>query len=110
MVLIESTAEFIAEEQAEFAMLLRTLPSSAWSTPSLCEGWSVRDVVIHTAAHIHNQQQDRTVISRYASGSDEALVAWLASPPAEPDDSSYRGRRLFAEIQRGELMVHQQDV
>jgi uncharacterized protein (TIGR03083 family) len=110
MAALESTAQFIAGEQAEFADLLRMLPSTAWSTPSLCDGWSVRDVVIHTAAHIHNQQQDRSVISQYASGSDEELVTWLASPPAEPEESGYRARRLFAEVQRGELMVHQQDV
>jgi hypothetical protein len=37
-------------------------------------------------------------------------VAWLASPPAEPAEPNYLARRRFAEIQRGELMVHQQDV
>jgi uncharacterized protein (TIGR03083 family) len=110
MALVLSTAEFIASEQAEFAAMLRTLPTDAWSKPSLCSKWSVREVVIHTAAHIHEQQQDRRVISQYASGSDEAIVAWLESPPAEPVESNSQARRRFAEIQRGELMVHQQDV
>jgi hypothetical protein len=110
MTSVHSTAQFIAAEQAEFAAMLRTLPPEDWSTPSLCSTWSVRDVVIHTAAHIHNQQNDHAVISQFASGSEEALVAWLESPPAEPTESDYRSRRRFAEIQRGELMVHQQDV
>jgi hypothetical protein len=105
-----STAEFIASEQAEFAAMLRTLSPGAWSKPSLCSEWSVRDVVIHTAAHIHDQQQDIKIISHYASGSTGAIVAWLDSPPAEPPESSYQARRRFAEIQRGEVMVHQQDV
>jgi uncharacterized protein (TIGR03083 family) len=110
MASVQSTAQLVAAEQAEFAAMLRTLPREAWSTPSLCSKWSVRDVVIHTAAHIHDQQNDRAVISQYASRSEEALVAWLESSPAEPTDSDYRARRLFAEVQRGELMVHQQDV
>ena len=110
MASVQPTARFVAAEQAEFAVMLRTLPPKAWSTPSLCSKWSVRDVVIHTAAHIHNQQNDRAVISQYASRSEEALVAWLASPPAETTESDYRSRRRFAEVQRGELMVHQQDV
>ena len=110
MVSVQSTAQFVAAEQAEFAAILRTLPPEDWSTPSLCSKWSVRDVMIHTAAHIHNQQNDHAVISQFASGSEEALGAWLESPPAEPTESDYRSRRRFAEIQRGELMVHQQDV
>ena len=107
MASVQSTAQVVAAEQAEFAAMLRTLSPEEWSTPSLCSKWSVRDVVIHTAAHIHNQQNDHAVISQFASGSEEALGAWLESPPAEPTESDYRSRRRFA---RGELMVHQQDV
>src|SRR3974390_2542793 len=98
MALVPSTAEFVASEQAEFAALLRTLPTDAWSKPSLCSEWSVREVVIHTAAPTHDQQQDLRVISQYASGSDEAIVDWLESPPAEPAESDYQARRRFAEI------------
>jgi uncharacterized protein (TIGR03083 family) len=105
-----STANFVREEQAEFVSLLRALVPASWSKPSLCTEWSVRDVVVHTAAHIHNQQQDRTVISRYAASSESALVAWLEAPPAESTEPTYRACRRFAEIQRGELMIHQQDV
>lgn len=110
MAAVESTAQFIAEEQAEFVEMLRALPPDAWSRPSLCTGWSVRDVVIHTSAHIHNEQADRAVIGRFAAGTDDSLMAWMQSPPAEPAEPSYQARRRFAEIQRGELMVHQQDV
>src|ERR1700684_1975212 len=106
MVLVQSTAKFVDSDQAEFAGMLRTLPPNSWSAPSLCSKWSVREVVIHTAAHIHDQQNDCAVISQYSIRSDEALVAWLESPPAESMESDYRARRRFAEIQRGELMVH----
>jgi uncharacterized protein (TIGR03083 family) len=105
-----STTHFLQAEQADFAVILRSLPLDAWSKPSLCEGWSVRDVVVHAAAHIHNQQQERSVIGRYASGSPDALIAWLESAPAESTESTYQARRRFAEVQRGELMIHQQDV
>jgi len=105
-----STADFIQAEQVEFADLLRALPRDAWAEPSLCEGWSVRDVVVHSAAHIHNQQQNQTLISRYASGPVDALIVWLESNPAESTESAYQARRRFADIQRGELMVHQQDI
>ncbi len=70
----------------------------------------MRDVVVHTSAHIHNEQPNGAIISQYAAGTDDALVAWLESPPAEPTETSYQARRRFADIQRGELMVHQQDV
>jgi uncharacterized protein (TIGR03083 family) len=109
-----STAHFTAGEQADFAALLRSLPSEDWDRPTLCNRWTVRDVVVHTAAHIHDQQQDQPVISRYAAGPEEGLVAWLESAPAEssdpPTDTSQLARRRFAEVQCGELMVHQQDV
>jgi uncharacterized protein (TIGR03083 family) len=108
------TAQFTKDEQTDFAALLRSLSSEDWDRPTLCNRWTVRDVVVHTAAHIHNRQQDQLAIRRHAAGSDDKLIAWLESAPAEssepPTDTSYLARRRFAEIQRGELMVHQQDV
>jgi uncharacterized protein (TIGR03083 family) len=35
------------EERADLADLLATLSPAQWETPSLCEGWRVRDVVAH---------------------------------------------------------------
>lgn len=37
----------IAAERATLVERLATLPDDAWSKPSLCTGWSVRDVVAH---------------------------------------------------------------
>ncbi len=39
--------EHLAAERGEFLDLLRGLSASQWETPSLCEGWRVRDVVAH---------------------------------------------------------------
>jgi len=43
------------DEQAEFVELATGLTEEEWSAPSLCAGLSVRDVVVHTAAHIHKE-------------------------------------------------------
>lgn len=104
------TAQYIEAEQAEFAEMLWTLPPDSWLQPSLCAGWSVRNVVVHVAAHIHNQQQDQIVVGHYSRCPEEELISWLGSPPYERDDPSLTIRRRSAEIQRGELMIHQQDV
>lgn len=41
-------SEFDAEH-AEFVALARGLTDEQWSSPSLCEGWSVLDTVVHVA-------------------------------------------------------------
>jgi uncharacterized protein (TIGR03083 family) len=97
-------------EQEHFVDLLRSLDECGWASPSLCEGWSVKDVVVHTAAHIHNAQTDKALIRHYTGGPTKDLVRYLESAPHELATSPRRERRLFAEVQRGELMIHQQDV
>lgn len=105
-----TTAQLVEDEQNEFGALLDELTSEEWANPTLCVGWTVRDVVAHAAAHIHNEQQNRTIVAHFTRCPTLELVSWLRSPPAESDDPSWRTRRLFAEVQRGELMIHQQDV
>jgi uncharacterized protein (TIGR03083 family) len=46
-------AEQIRAEQDDFADLARGLTDADWAAPSLCERWTVRDAVVHTAWHIH---------------------------------------------------------
>lgn len=41
----------VAAERADLAVLLRTLRDDEWLTPSLCDGWLVRDVVGHLAVN-----------------------------------------------------------
>ena len=41
------TWQMIRAERASFVDALAALPDSAWDRPSLCTGWSVRDVVGH---------------------------------------------------------------
>lgn len=42
-----TTLELIARRRRTLADQLDNLPEAAWATPSLCQGWSVRDVVGH---------------------------------------------------------------
>jgi len=37
----------VAAEFLALADLLRSVPAEAWDTPSLCEGWRVREVIAH---------------------------------------------------------------
>ena len=39
--------QHIDHERAWLADLLESLPPEAWQQPSLCEGWTVRDVGAH---------------------------------------------------------------
>jgi uncharacterized protein (TIGR03083 family) len=41
--------QHIDTERAWLANLLESLPEAKWDRPSLCEGWSVRDVAAHLA-------------------------------------------------------------
>lgn len=38
-------------ERADFADFLQTLTPQQWDAPSLCEGWTVRDVVAHVISY-----------------------------------------------------------
>ncbi len=38
-------------ERAELAAFLATLTPTQWHTPSLCEGWSIKDVVAHMISY-----------------------------------------------------------
>jgi uncharacterized protein (TIGR03083 family) len=105
----------VEAEQAEFTALLQGLTPEQWDAQSLCRGWSVHDVVIHTALHAHTTgvqrftQQARAGFSedRYMAPertrSIDDLIDWLASPAT-------LGGRMSILTQLSELVIHQQDV
>ena len=43
----------IDAQRLKLASLLGQLSSGEWSRPSLCEGWTVRDVAAHLTLHLH---------------------------------------------------------
>lgn len=46
-------ASLAADERRDLADLLDTLADDEWATPSLCAGWSVRDVAAHVVSYEH---------------------------------------------------------
>ena len=83
-----------------------------WNVPSLCPGWTVRDVVQHLAYHTHRsglkellpnlEKTTAMMIEREGTSSRDGLLAWLSSPPA-PTERKSRGTLA-------ELVIHQQDI
>jgi uncharacterized protein (TIGR03083 family) len=46
-----SLMEMAREERADLASFLGTLTPDEWAAPSLCDGWSVKDVVAHMLSY-----------------------------------------------------------
>lgn len=48
------SVEVMFDEEFEASVALASgLTDDQWTTPSLCPGWTVRDVVVHLAYHTH---------------------------------------------------------
>lgn len=47
----KSLKEMAREERVDLAAFLRTLTPEEWAAPSLCDGWSVKDVVAHVVSY-----------------------------------------------------------
>lgn len=116
--------ELAIEEHGAFVSLVRSLPAEQWDFPSLCSGWTVRDVIIHVAGHVHHSTTARERISflwrsrfrladsieldqqRNRGRTNDDLAAWLAAPlPLDAKLLTFNTR-----IQLAELVIHQQDI
>ena len=47
----KSLKEMARDERADLAAFLATLTPEEWAAPSLCDGWSVKDVVAHMVSY-----------------------------------------------------------
>ncbi|REE95243.1 maleylpyruvate isomerase family mycothiol-dependent enzyme [Thermomonospora umbrina] len=74
----EQVVRGLADEHAAFADLLASLDDDAWSTPSRCRGWEVRDVAAHVVANAV-ESVDGTIGARTA---DEQAAAFRGGTPA----------------------------
>jgi uncharacterized protein (TIGR03083 family) len=92
--------------------LARGLTEAQWDLPSLCEEWSVGDVVLHIAYHTHRDGLRETLpsmdkvtaklVAREHADTREGLLAWLARPvPASAREN--KGNVC-------ELVIHSQDI
>ena len=104
-------AMFDAEYEA-FLELARTLTPQELDTPSLCQGWSVGDVVLHLAYHTHRDGLRETapsmekvtarLVAREHADTRDGLLAWLSRPvPAS-------ARKAKGNV--CELVIHSQDI
>ena len=76
----------LTEERERLVTFLQTLPQDAWERASLCEGWTVRDVVAHlvgncadtlagTLADFGTEQFNRRQVDARATATPEDLLA-----------------------------------
>ena len=109
-------------ERADFADLLDELTPRQWTSPSLCDGWSVRDVAAHTVAYL-GQGRAHLVLNMIRSGwnvdrlNDRGLRDYLGTLPdqlanlmragAEPSGA---GALYGSRVALIECLIHQQDV
>ncbi len=61
-----SVAALVVDERRDWASFLRTLSEAQWDRPSLCAGWTVRDVVAHAVSY--EEAGPLTVVARFARG------------------------------------------
>jgi uncharacterized protein (TIGR03083 family) len=111
----------IDAERSRLADLLGTLSEPEWSTPSLCDGWRVRDVAAHLAL-AHMRPTRAAVALVRARGSFDRMIRNTARRHAEAPPPQIIGeirsmvgsRRLAPAITHLEplidVLVHGQDI
>ncbi|MGB2921032.1 MAG: maleylpyruvate isomerase family mycothiol-dependent enzyme [Mycobacterium sp.] len=70
-----SVWSIVHAERAQLVSDLRTVPAEAWSTPSLCAGWTVHDVLAHlldTAKTSRTRFVRRMIAARFDFDGDNA--------------------------------------
>jgi uncharacterized protein (TIGR03083 family) len=102
-------------EHHETIELARSLSAEQWELPSLCEGWTVRDVMAHLARHIHpgGWREGIEVSHKRAKARERSYketAAGLIQALAAPAPSGVKGLASTAKLNTCELVVHQQDV
>lgn len=126
----------LREERERLTTYLRSLPAEAWERPSLCEGWSVRDVVSHlvgNCADVLEQNLDgvgstaynqRQIDERASSTPEQLLAEWDGKGPGceavyeamPPELWSFEMGGIIGTIGAGvrrqleDLWVHAQDI
>ncbi|MGV9797743.1 maleylpyruvate isomerase family mycothiol-dependent enzyme [Mycobacterium sp. NPDC003449] len=109
-------------EREAFADLLAGLTPAQWDAPTLCDGWTVRDVAAHTVAYL-GQTLPRLILNMTASrGNVDRLNARGLEPLAglEPERltalmrdgaaPSGAGALYGARVALIECLIHQQDI
>ncbi len=117
-----SVRALAARERQEFADLLEGLAPQQWQAPTLCAGWTVRDVAAHTIAYLGQSRLGLTAAMLAARGhvdriNDRALRAGAGLGPDELRalmragvDPSGAGALYGCRVALIECLIHQQDI
>ncbi|MFH5231448.1 maleylpyruvate isomerase family mycothiol-dependent enzyme [Antrihabitans spumae] len=109
-------------ERMTFADFLDDLTSEQWIAPSLCDGWTVRDVVAHTVAYLGQSRTELAANMVSARGDVDRVNASKLSDfeAAEPDqliefmrrgaDPSGAAALYGCRVALIECLIHQQDI
>ena len=116
------TTEMARDEREQFASFLDGLTPEQWSSPTLCEMWTVRDVAIHTVSYdelsaaglvarflkgrLNTDRINAIGVADYADRAPEQITAMIRAH-AEPHGltGGFGGR-----IALTDGMIHQQDI
>jgi len=82
----EATWRHIDQQRANLADFLETLTADQWDTPSLCAGWTVRDVAVHLTQSAASWPRMAWEVARSGFRFNEAVARVAredASTPAE---------------------------
>ncbi|MGE2732583.1 maleylpyruvate isomerase family mycothiol-dependent enzyme [Mycolicibacterium vaccae] len=117
-----SVCRLAHRERLEFAELLEGLTAEQWAAPSLCTGWSVRDVAAHTVGYL-DQTVPRLAARMVAARGDVDRVnaaiqpTFAAAAPARLVELMHRGAApsgaggLYnGRVALIECLIHQQDI
>ena len=114
--------DLVTVERREFADLLAGLTPEQWGHPSLCAGWSVRDVAVHCVSfegvpplalagrflkgRLHTARINALAVADLAGSSTDEVIAMFRDN-AEPHGltAGFGGR-----IALTDNMIHQQDI
>jgi uncharacterized protein (TIGR03083 family) len=111
--------ELLAAERRELLELLHDLTADEWTTPSLCAGWTVRDVVAHLLWDTVTVRQYVAVAAKYRSPDRINQHYVDEARDSSTDDLLSRFESILdggwlSSIMTGgmlaDLVVHQQDI
>ncbi|MCR8694562.1 maleylpyruvate isomerase family mycothiol-dependent enzyme [Rhodococcus pyridinivorans] len=110
------------DERADLADLLETLSPEQWEHPSLCEGWTVRDVVAHMISYEEHGPRDlvrrlaatrfrpwklnEAALADYADLGPDELVRFLRNH-LDPQGST---AALGGRVGLVDALIHHQDI
>lgn len=116
----EGTWRHIDQQRADLADFLETLTADQWNTPSLCAGWTVRDVSVHLTQSAAPWSRMAWEVARSGFRFNEAVARVAREDHSTPDEIIATLRRMVGGRRRPpgtavadplvDALVHGQDI